>query len=183
LIRTIATRVSLLFALFALTLSSVFAADTSADLRKESITLLRDVQTIAGTTRDLAARLESYNRTPTQLTRTSHSEQWSAIKDEVNSMRPALVRLSEIRSQLPAAQRPAVDRILRSAQVIAFDTNTAIQLESSLDAYPALNPEYRKLVLEIYSTAGTMYQNADAGADYLLARERAVRTGFAAGDK
>jgi hypothetical protein len=41
-----------------------------------------------------------------------------------------------------------------------------------------MNPEYRKLVLEIYQTAATMGQSADTGADYLKARERAERTGL-----
>lgn len=144
---------------------------------KEGIQLIRQVEEVS---RDLvynAGRLNSFKNN-TLISHWTHVHHLDQIKALVNDgLRPAIVRLTEIRPELPAWKQESIDRMFAAAKVLAADMNSAYLARKEAGARPpALDKEYKALISQIYDHAEVLVTTADAAETFataLLAAEEA----------
>lgn len=176
-IKTNAARVSML-AVLALAPVSVLSARNSKEASlKEGISLMQEVVGATFNIRDTASRIESFNRTPLQISRISHTYELNELKEQVNALAPAVTRLEELSSSLGVREQEAITRAGIAARKLAAGINATILKQNAVDGNPGLNLEYRRMVESVYSQADTLTKSLDAAADYAKARGRAERSG------
>jgi hypothetical protein len=97
------------------------------------------------------------------------------IRNSVNDgLQPALKRLSEIQTQLPAWKQQSIDSMMESAKTLAADANSAILNKTDSGAVPApLNAEYKRLISTVYQHADTLVKSADAAEAYATEKLKA----------
>jgi hypothetical protein len=102
------------------------------------------------------------------------------IKSLVNDgLRPALQRLTEIQSELPAWHRDTIDQMLTSAKALAADTISAILNQNDAGAPPiVMNEGYKELITGIDRHAEALVKTSDAAGDYAAAHLQAVEAGL-----
>ncbi|MGC4054658.1 MAG: hypothetical protein QM757_37895 [Paludibaculum sp.] len=172
-----ATRVSLL-AILALAPASLLSAANAKEVsQKESIALMQDIAGATMSIRETAARIESFNRTPLQLSRMSHSYQLNELREQVNAIAPAVIRLEELSASLGAPEQKTIARAGIAARVLAAEVNATILKQNEIDGNPSLNTDYCRLVKAVYSKANALSKSLDAAADYSKARGRAEQNG------
>ena len=177
--RSITQRMSLL-ALVGLLPASMMADQhrTPIELEKEGIQLINQVEEVARDVRYNAGRLASFTNS-TKITKWAHYHHLDQIKELVNDgLRPALVRLEEIRPQLPEWKQQSIDRMLEAAKALAADTSSAILTKNeSRNVPPAMNAEYKELVTRINEHAEILVKTSDAAGTYASARLKATEAG------
>jgi hypothetical protein len=149
------------------------------DLEKEGIELIGQLEEVARDVHYNADHLSSFTRS-TGISTWSHKHHLNEIRSLVNDgLRPALERLTEIQSQLPAWHQDAIDRMLDSAKALAADTNSAILAKNEAGAVPAvLHAEYKDLIATIYDHSQDLVKTSDAAGAYAKAHREAVEAGL-----
>jgi len=170
-----------MLAIFGL-LPAAFAADETTkqlEMQNEGMQLIGQLEEVAYDVHYNADRLKLFTR-DARISKWTHYHHLTQIKDLVNDgLRPALTRLTEIQSQLPAWHQDAIDQMLASAKALAADTSSAILNQNDADALPiVMNAEYRDLITEIRDHAETLLKTSDAASDYAAAHRQAVEAGL-----
>ena len=149
------------------------------EIEEEGIQLINQLEDVALGVHYNTDRLDALARNP-QASKWAHTHHLMEIKSLVNDgLRPAMQRLTEIQSELPAWHQDAIDRMLASAQALAADTNSAILNHNETGSLPmALNSEYKELIAGMSKQAETLVKTFDAAADYVAAHRQAVEAGL-----
>lgn len=173
-------RVSML-AILGLLPAALVAGETKepAELEKEGVQLIGQLEEVARDVRYNADHLKSFTSSA-QISRWTHYHHLEQIKSLVNEgLRPALTRLTEIKSELPAWHQDAIDQMLDSAKALAADTNSAFLTKQDAGAVPPiLNAEYKELISRIYGHSETLIKTSDAASAYAAAHLKAVEAGL-----
>jgi hypothetical protein len=174
---SITRRLSLL-AVVGLLPAGLVADNNSAQMQKEGIQLIRQVEEVARDVRYNAQRLNSFAK-DIQLSKWTHYHHLEQIKGLVNDgLRPALTRLVQIQPQLPDWKQESIDRMFEAARTLAADTNSAILTKNDAGVVPpALNTEYHDLIARINEHAEILVKTSDAAGTYAAARLKADEAG------
>ena len=116
---------------------------------------------------DRAARLDTFSRQP-DVSWQSHGVELDAIKARVNDMGSKLCRLETIRRVLDPWQQREVDRIANRVQLLADNTQDAIQY---LNTYQSrlLMPAYEMYSRNLYEQADKLTHSVDNAVAYAKA--------------
>jgi len=182
LMKTIATRFSMLGLLAVLPASLPAGQPDKVDMQREGIERIRELEEVGRNVRYHAARLNSFGGN-LQVTGRAHTHHLEQIRGLVNNgLRPALTHLSEIQPHLPEWKQEGINRMLDAARALAAAMNSAILVKSEAGpAPPAMNHEYRKAIASIYGHAEVLVKTSDAAGSYAAARLKAVEAGLKAG--
>lgn len=179
---SITRRVSML-AIFGLLPAAFVAGQTvtvkQLEAEKEGIQLIGQLEDVARDVHYQADRLNAITRS-SQHSKWTHSHHLMEIKSLVNDgLRPALQRLTEIQSELPAWHQDTIDQLLTSAKALAADATSAILTHSDPGSPPiVLNEEYKELIARINGHAEALVKISDAAGDYAAAHRQAVEAGL-----
>lgn len=158
------------------------AADdhNAAKLEREAISLIEDVEEVGRDVEYHAERLKLFLAGGIDASRWTHFHHLDQIKWLVNDrLRPALVRLDELELILPEWKQDSVARMIAAAQVVARDASSAFTSKNtSPTTLPVLNAEYRTLVANMVTHAGTLVTTADAAHTYATAHLKATEAGL-----
>ncbi|WP_321472470.1 hypothetical protein [uncultured Paludibaculum sp.] len=168
-----------LLAILALAPASLLSAANVKDASlKESIALMQEISGATMGIRETAARIESFNRTPLQLSRISHTYQLNELREQMNALAPAVGRLEELSASLGASEQKTIARAGIAARTLAAEINATILKQNEIDGNPSLNVDYCRLVESVYKRASSLNKTLDAAADYSKARGRAEQNGI-----
>jgi hypothetical protein len=177
------TRVAAI-ALTAIGLSLSAMADTTTTnnlpAQQKGIQLINQVSDVARDIRYDAEHLDSFDR-GVRLSAWSHDYHLNQIKTLVNDgLNPAIVQLQDMQSQFPAWQQQAIDKMLKSANALAADANSAILQRNQSGSTPlARNAEYKAFVKQVYQHAEDLVGSSSAAAAYASAHMKAQAAGIA----
>ncbi len=158
-----------------------FASGSSRDhasVQKEAVKLIAVIEDaskmISYHTNTLASFAGTLN-----YSRDTHVHYLEKIKEQINNrLRPAAVRLAAIQPQLPDWKQDNIDRILAAARALAQDTNAAITVKvNTSPLLSGVNPEYRKLLARMSTSATDLSKTSDAAGSYVAARMKAADVG------
>ena len=151
----------------------------TATIEQSAADLVGEIERVSHDIRYHLERLDGFTRHVgvSTATHVHHLHQAKALVND--SLRPAVVRLGELQSQLPAWKQASVDRMIEAARMLAADLNSAILAKASSDGrLPVLNAEYRTHITNTLDHADALVSTADAAYDYATARIKATRTGL-----
>lgn len=139
------TRIMCLLLAGAMLTGSLFAAPPTnlateaASVQDVASQLLKEVQSRAAQLTREADRLDSYTRGP--LSRSSHIDQLTVVKDHINAIGERLQVLQEIRENTAPWQQKAIDAVVPYAAKVAAHTEAAI-LHINESPRPLWHPDY-----------------------------------------
>jgi hypothetical protein len=135
-------------------------------IEDEGIQLIGQLEDVARDVHYNADWLSAHTRSG-QVSKWAHYHHLNEIKSLVNEgLRPALTRLIEIQSELPAWHQDTIDQLLASAKALAADTNSAILNHKESGSRPVvLDEEYKALISLINEHAETLVKTSDAAGD------------------
>jgi hypothetical protein len=178
--KTITRRAPLLatFAMLPALLPASTPSQRQMEVQKEGIRLVTQVAESSREIRYHADHLDSLANS-LQSARQTHKGHLMQIRDSVNDrLRPALQRLVEIQAELPDWKQQSIDNMHINAAALAAHVSGAIaQANDSTPAHPAMNPEYKKLVSNVYDHAGSLLKTSDAVGTYSSALLKAQDAG------
>jgi hypothetical protein len=146
-----------------------------AEVEKEGIQLIDELEGVARNVYYNADHLKFFTDSA-HISNWTHYHHLEQIKSSVNEgLRPALIRLTEIQSQLPTWQQHTIGQMLTSANALAADTNSAIFTMNDAGAVPPfLNAEYKELISTIYKHSEALVKTSDAAGAYAAAHREAL---------
>lgn len=158
------------------------AADraNAVKLEKEAIGLIQDIEEVARDVQYHSERLHLFMASAVDVSRWTHYHHLDTIKVLVNDqLRPALLRLNEIETELPEWKQASVDKMVAAAAELAKDASSAfISKRSPASTIPVLNDEYRTLVADMVAHSTSLAKTADAAHSYATAHLKATEAGL-----
>jgi hypothetical protein len=156
------------------------AADPALQFKREGIALMKQLDAAGREIQDRVDRLQTLSRDE-DVSRTTHYFHLERIRDTINmSVRPAILRLTAIQTELPEWKQPVVSDLLAAAQQLATHTTAAFDDKRQRVVLPTLNADYQRRLSELSAQATAMVTRADTAATYADARLRAAAAGVAA---
>ena len=137
------------------------------DFKAEASRLLDQIRVDAVKAHGQADLIKSFNLEP--ISWQSHSEQWSAIKREVNDMGGKLCRLEQIRRVLAPWQRQAIDRVAPQVRLMADSATDAIYFLNANEGH-FWEPVYRKYTSNVDQDSGRILRSVSNFEEYAKTR-------------
>ena len=94
-------------------------------------------------------------------------------------LRPAVVRLADMQSELPSWKQASINRLIEASRMLAADLNSAIVAKAESDGRLAvLHADYRAHISSTLGHARSLVSTADAAHEYATARLKATQAGL-----
>ena len=173
---SLARRVSMLAVLGLVPVTfAVGETKNQSEKEKEAITLINQLEDVARDVRYHAESLNSFAGS-SQVSPWTHYHHLDQIKSLVNDgLQPALTDLTELRPQLPAWQQDSIDKMVKVANALATDTNSAIFARKTAGAIPpVVDADYKELIARVHDHSEALVKTSDAASDYAEAHLKAV---------
>jgi hypothetical protein len=166
------------FAMFPALLPASTASRPHAEAQREGVRLIAQVEESAREIRSHADHLGLLANS-LQASRHLHKGHLAQIRDSVNErLRPALERLTEIRTVLPEWKQRSIHEMHMDAAALSTHVNSAIaEANDATLVQPAMNAEYKKFVSDVHAQAGSLVTRSDAVGAYSAALLKAQDAG------
>ncbi len=151
------------------------AASYTWNFRQEGDHLFQEIQSDARQAASHAAKLESFEDSPT-LGWQAHADQLMQLRADVNDMGAKLCRLQTIRRALAPWQQHAVDRMAKNIVLIADNAGDAIQFLNGHHRELWL-PTYVKYVTNLYDQSHALSESAGEAVQYAGVRHEFRKLG------
>ena len=159
-------------------LMAVASNHSTLETQKEGVELVSQLERSAREAKQLAHQLQTMVGN-NQFSKQSHKNTLMYLRSAINDgIAPALMRLSEIQTELPEWKQESINRLLDSAKDLAADANNAIVVKNSSRIPAMLNSEYRETVDKIVGHADNLVRISDAAGDWAKARIKASEAGL-----